>query len=166
MKFFKRKNKRENYILRLENILFSNKSIICIFSEKGGITPLRVNMEEIFSNINILKSIHPEVLFTLRKIYDMDISKNKVKVSAILNENKYEIIYRNKFKINISGSDLCKDLELLSLMSIKDSFNIIYNTAFNNALSAYITSSKLKNEEGVIAKIEKKNPREKLTLIK
>lgn len=157
----------EGYLLRLEDIQISEKSIICIFSEKGGITPLRVNINEIFENLNVYNSIAPETLIVLRKIYEItNKTKNSAKISAILNKNIYEITYNNKFKTKITGDNICLDYDILAILDIKDAFKIIYNTAFNHALTAYFRSSQKNIESSQESTENIMNPQRKLRLVK
>ncbi len=146
---FMKKNENMEYALRLEDILTTeNSSIICIFSEKGGITPLKLKIEEIFSNTNILRNVHPETIIALRKIYDMNqVTQRKLKLLSILNRNEFEVCFDGKFKTRISGKDFCADLSFASMMDIKDAVEIIYNTAFNEAFSAFVTLDKNDSSE-------------------
>jgi len=165
--WLKRKNKQEEYPLRLEDILCSGSSMICIFSEVGGITPLKIEIDKVFSSLTLLKSIHPETLLALRKAYELnDRLKNKVKLSATLNNNGYEIIYDSKFKVTTSGTSLCQDLELLSLMPVKDVFTIVYNTAFNAAISQYTHFDQTTLRPTATTVIDDQDPKAKIKLVK
>jgi hypothetical protein len=148
--FGKNKTVKE-YLLRLEHLQITEKVIMCIFSERGGITPLKVSIKEVCENENIFKSISPETLIVLRSLHAIfNKTKNKIKISGVLNKNMYEIVYNDKFKTKITGQDLCQDYELLKDMDIKDAFKVIYNTAFNQAIISF-ANFQSKNEEKEVA---------------
>ncbi len=140
---FVKKNETVIEHLRLEDIQITEESVICIFLEEDGTTPLRVCINEVFENANIFKSVSHEALVALRKVYEIiDRKKKLAKISAILGKNSYEITYNDQFKAKITGEALCSDHELLGRLDIKDAFKIIYNTAFNNAMTGYLNSDK------------------------
>jgi hypothetical protein len=166
LKFLKRSEVIE-YSLRLEDIVTVDDSVICVFTEKGGITPLKLTIEEIFANMNILRNIHPETIIALRKIYEMDkITQKKLKLLAIMNQNEFEVCFDGKLKIKISGKDFCTDLSLASMMDVKDVIKIIYNTAFNEAFSAFTNLDKKVNSEVSKRECIEEQPRNIFRIVK
>lgn len=142
---FLRKTESVEYNLRLEDVLIDEEPIICIFSEKGGITPLKLEIEEIFYNVNLLRNVHPETIISLKKIHDMrNISKKNLKLLSVINQNEFEVCYDGKFKTKISGKDFCSNLSLASMMDIKDVMTVIYNTAYSEAFSTFMNLTKEK----------------------
>lgn len=137
------KNETVEYTLRLEDVLIDEEPIVCVFSEKGGITPLKFKIEEIFSNVNLLRNVHPETIISLKKIHDMQKSRS-LKLLSVINQNEFEVCYDGKLKTKISGKDFCSNLSLASMMDIKDVITIIYNTAYSEAFSVFLNLTKEK----------------------
>ena len=162
-----KRNENVEYTLRLGDILTIDDSVICVFTEKGGITPLKLTIEEIFSNVKILRNIHPETIIALRKIYEMnEMAKNKLKLLSILNQNEFEVCYDGKLKTKISGKDFCTDISIASMMDIKDAIKVIYNTAFNEAFLALTTLEKNNNLELSNKECAEENYRNILRIVK
>ncbi len=146
--FFGKKNETIEYTLRLEDVLIDEEPIVCVFSEKGGIAPapLKFKIEEIFSNPNLLRNIHPETIISLKKIYDMRKFKS-LKLLSVINQNEFEVCFDGRFKTKISGKDFCSDLSLASMMDVKDVITIIYNTAYSEAFSVFLNLTKEKSAD-------------------
>ena len=64
---------------------------------------------------------------------DEALNKYKVRILNVLRGNQYKIIYDDDFSVTMEGKEICKDLNLLELMDIKDIFKIVYNTAYQQA---------------------------------
>lgn len=132
--WFKKKKqsiKENDYLLRLEDIKICKGHIICTFSQKGEITSFQASIKELLTNFNIMRHIRPDVLLELRTIYERhQQDKHKVRILNVLRGNQYKIIYDDNFAMTMEGKEICKDLNLLELMNIKDIFKIVYNTAY------------------------------------
>lgn len=97
-------------------------------------TSFKVSIKEILANFNIMCHIRPDILLVLRAVYEKhQRDKHKVKILNILRGNQYRINYEDDFSVTMEGIEICKDLNLLEQMDIKDIFKIVYNTAYQQA---------------------------------
>lgn len=79
-----------------------------------------------------MAQINIRPLLKLKELH-LDIQKEYVTLREILSNNKYKIQHHDH-EFMIDGQDACKDMDLLGAMPIRDSFKIIYNTAYRSSL--------------------------------
>lgn len=131
------KAKEKTYLLRLEDFIYKNDTIICVFSQKGAITPVKFFIDEVLTSKNIFTNVCPESLLVIKDVYaNKYINRPAAKIICYERCNNYEISIDGRIII-MSGKDICKDKKLLSSFEYNDVFNIIYNTAYLNAFNDF-----------------------------
>lgn len=133
---------------KIESVFYKNEILYCKVKDYVSVNPFVLPVVQILTDDALMEKVKRQDLLKLQKILNETTDRPRVKIiETFVTENKYCIKYHDQ-KFTMSGNDLCRDLQLLDAMNIRDACKIIYETAYFTAMTDY--SEVLKKSEARI----------------